>query len=97
MTYDSKDSLGNQLAALNHTPPEIAALRDELVNHPQLQAECMAAEDFNECIAIIAAKCQIILDGEYTKEEVLKLCGILVTKLQKESILIIPAGTGVLK
>lgn len=97
MSYDSKDSLGNQLAALNYTPPEIAALRDELCNHPKLQAECMAAEDFNECIAIIAAKCQIILDGEYTQNEILKLCDILVTKLKKESILIIPAGTGVLE
>jgi hypothetical protein len=74
----------------NH--PNFVALRIGLMEHPDLFDLCAEQPDFESVIAEIAAYCNILLDGAYTRDEVIKLVGILAGKLNDKNVLIIPVG-----
>lgn len=74
-------------------PEELTALRVEIDKHPALLKILAAQEDKDVYIQIseIAAYCGIVLEGTYTRDDVIKLCDKLVWELKKKSsILILP-------
>ena len=71
----------------------LTVLRVEIDNHPALLKILAAQEDKDVYIQIseIAAYCGIVLEGTYTRDDVIKLCDKLVGELKKKSsILILP-------
>ena len=73
-------------------PPELQALREEIDFHPDLKLLLHNQEDKDVYIQIceIAGYCQVLLDGMYTRDNMIDLCGILIGKLQaKRTILIV--------
>ncbi len=78
-------------------PESLTALRVEIDNHPALLKILAAQEDKDVYIQIseIAAYCGIILEGEYTRDDVIRLADKLVWELKKKSsILILPSFDG---
>tara|TARA_Y100000588_G_scaffold332754_1_gene371191 strand:+ start:16899 stop:17132 length:234 start_codon:yes stop_codon:yes gene_type:complete len=72
-------------------PPELEELQQELQNHPDLLAQLnpSSCKTFADGIAIIAAHCDVAMDGEYSVNDMRILFGVLVRKLQdKRSIII---------
>lgn len=58
---------------------ELQDLNQEVSYHPDLQ-EILAKQedkDFYVQLADISAFCGVILDGDYTKEDILRLCRVL--------------------
>lgn len=76
------DHSTHHLLEIREPPPSIIALREELPKHPKLFLEAQKGATFEECIGIIAAHCDIALDGLYTPDDIAKLCGILVDILR---------------
>lgn len=72
--------------------PNFVALREALLQHPDLYDLCALQPDFESIIAEIAAYCNILLDGAYTKDEIIKLVGTLAERLVSKNTLIIPVG-----
>lgn len=75
-------------------PEALTALRVEIDNHPALLKILAAQEDKDVYIQIseIAAYCGIILEGVYTRDDVIRLADKLVWELKKKSsILILPS------
>ncbi|MND22546.1 hypothetical protein D3C81_1185920 [compost metagenome] len=69
---------------------DVHALQRELRNHAELGATVLAnANTFEDCIAMIADHCDVVLHGEYSEEDVNKLCRLLVGKLQDKRCVII--------
>lgn len=66
-------------------PDEYIALNRELrtQNHPLLQETLarICAEDVDMKLAHIASYCEVVMDGDYTLDDRLKLCTILTQKL----------------
>src|ERR1700747_569101 len=58
---------------------ELVALRNELALHPDVAQEGMKGSTFEECLAQIGAKLNIVLDGEY---DVGELCSMLTEALR---------------
>lgn len=74
-------------------PESLTALRVEIDNHPTLLKILHEQEDKDIYIQIseIAAYCGIVLEGDYTRDDIIKLCEKLVWELKKKgSILILP-------
>lgn len=74
-------------------PESLTALRVEIDNHPALLKILNDQEDKDVYIQLseIAAYCGVILEGDYTREDVIKLADKLVWELKKKSsILILP-------
>lgn len=71
---------------------KIVALRNAILSHPDLMEKCADAADFAECIAEVAAYCNVVLDGAYDVDEIINLCGILAARLTEKSTIIIPVG-----
>jgi hypothetical protein len=72
-------------AHINIFPDEIIALNRELIHHPRLQ-ELLAkhrAEDWEIKMAEIALYCEVIVDGDYLPEQMVKLAEILEIKLRQ--------------
>lgn len=74
-------------AHINIWPEELIQLNRELIHHPVLM-NLLANHERNDKInewevklAEIAVYCEVLLDGEYNEEELVKLCGILYKKL----------------
>jgi hypothetical protein len=67
-------------------PPSVIALNEELANglHPVLEAKIATADVSTAAdrLAVVAAHCEVILDGYYSGEELAKLCDILLGKLK---------------
>lgn len=65
-------------------PESLTALRVEIDNHPALLQILAAQEDKDVYIQLseIAAYCGIILDGEYSRDDLIKLADKLVWKLK---------------
>jgi hypothetical protein len=63
--------------------PELQALNAEVIHHPQLQdiLSKQADKDFYIQLADISLYCGVVLDGDYTKDDILKLCTVLTKKL----------------
>lgn len=71
-------------------PEAIQALQRELRNHPELWDELnKCTTTFEDVIATLAAKFDIIMHGDYQEPEVCQLCTILVQKLQDKRKVII--------
>lgn len=74
-------------AHINIWPDEMIALNQELKHHPALM-NLLANHERNDAVnewemklAEIAVYCEVILDGEYLPEALIKLCEILRAKL----------------
>ena len=76
---------------LNLFPESYIALNAELNNHPEL-CRLLAnhpPQEFELRLAEIAAYCDVILDGNYTPDDLDKLCHFLWKKLKDKSCLIV--------
>ena len=74
-------------------PEELNQLRVEIDNHPDLLVILAGQADKDVYIQIseIAAYCGIVLDGMYTRDDIIGLCGKCVETLRrKRDILILP-------
>lgn len=49
-------------------PQSFIMLRDEVIHHPDIMKHMAESKNFEECIANIAADCNILLDGDYEAE-----------------------------
>lgn len=74
-------------AHINIWPDELIQLNQEVRNHPILM-QLLGNHERNDAVnewetklAEIAVYCEVILDGTYSEEELVKLCGILRVKL----------------
>jgi hypothetical protein len=72
-------------------PPELIALREEIQHHPDLLVILHAQADKDVYIHIceIAAYCRILLNGEYTRDDIINLCDKLVMELKKLRVAVI--------
>lgn len=72
-------------------PPELIALREEIENHPDLLVilSVQASSDIYVHIAEIAAYCQIALNGTFSREEIIKICGLCVNELRAKRTIIV--------
>lgn len=70
----------HHLIQIRQPPPSIIALREELPKHPDIYNEAIKGNTFEECIGIIAARLDVVLDGLYDPEP---LCAMLVDVLRK--------------
>lgn len=64
------------MAYLVYFEDELLNLREELPHHPALMGTLIAQanDDIYIHIVEIAAYCGIVLDGTYTKDEILQIC-----------------------
>lgn len=76
---------------LDYFPEELNALRVELANHPDLMARLVAQEDKDVYVQIseISAYCGVLLDGDYSRQDIITLCGKLTDQLRAKRIAII--------
>ena len=76
---------------LEFFPEELIALRQEINHHPDLLVilHAQADKDVYMQIAEIAAYCNILLAGDYTREDIVELCGKFVLELQKKRVAIL--------
>jgi hypothetical protein len=73
-------------AHINIFPDEVINLQRELVHHPKLMELLRAnhrADSWETKLAEIAKYCDVIVNGDYTEEDLVKLCGILEKKLME--------------
>lgn len=76
---------------LEFFPEELNALRVEIANHPALM-ERLAGQDEKDVyvqISEISAYCGVLLDGFYTREDIVTLCGKLTDQLRARRVSII--------
>lgn len=69
---------------LNIFPDEVINLQREIAHyHPKLQERLAnhPAHEWEVKLAEIGSYCSVILDGDYTEEDVVRLCGLLEKKL----------------
>lgn len=69
-------------------------LQKEVRNHPEL-VELLSQEpsvEFEVRLAKVAKFCGILVDGEYTQQDVDNICALCLEELKKRSTLILPAG-----
>lgn len=71
---------------LEYFPDELIELRIEIDNHPELLAILagQADKDVYVHIAEIAAYCRVMLAGDYTRDDIIEVCGKLVTELKRK-------------
>lgn len=85
------------MAYYEYFEQELIDLRKEIANHPDLMTilAVQTNTDIYVHIAEIAAYCQMVLDGTYSKEDVLKLCTIMTERLRnRRAIIVQPIYTG---
>jgi hypothetical protein len=73
--------------------PQLIELRKELEYHPDLMTilKLQESPDIYVHIAEIAAYCNVLLDGTYSKEDILEICEICTKKLHdKREIIVKP-------
>ena len=72
-------------------PEELTILHREIQQHPKLLKLLHEQADKDVYIQIleIAAYCKILVAGEYTRDDMLKLCTMLTTKLMSMRTLIV--------
>lgn len=74
-------------------PPELIALNEETAKHPKL-GELLSQQpnrDVYILLCEVAAYCGVVLEGTYTRDDVLKICDKLTTQLQSmRTIVIMP-------
>jgi len=81
------------MAILEFFPEPLIQLRQEIDHHPDLLVLLSVQSDKDVYIQIseIAAYCDIVLDGTYTREDIVELCELCVKRLQaKRTIMVLP-------
>lgn len=77
-------------------PPEVMALQAEIQYHPKLLEQlckCDTRADMADKLGEVAAYCDVALEGMYDNDSLLKLCRILLGRLQtKRTGIILPAS-----
>lgn len=83
---------------LEYFPDELIELRIEIDNHPELLAILagQADKDVYVHIAEIAAYCKVLLNGDYTRDDIIEVCGKLVDHLKKKREVHIYSDTSIL-
>ena len=83
----SKDGMEmrNGKVVLEFFNPARIALAKEITNHPKLIARLQKhpQAEFEILLAEIALYCEIVLDGDYTQDDLDKLCYVLLGRLRK--------------
>lgn len=77
------------MAYHEYFPEELIALKKEIQNHPDLLIQLYGVATFDEMLGTVAAYCEIVLDGAYTAEDILKIMDICVRKLKEKGSLIV--------
>lgn len=69
-------------------PEEAIELSKEILHHPKLQERLARhpSSEFEVRLAEIALYCDVLVDGEYTNAEIVRLCGVLVRKLKEKRL-----------
>ena len=72
-------------------PESLQALRVEIENHPKLLKllHDQRDKDVYMQIAEIAAYCEVIMAGDYSRDDIIRLADKLVWKLKKKNCLLI--------
>lgn len=81
------------MTTLEFFPEPLNQLRQEIDHHPDLLTILSIQQDKDVYIQIseIAAYCDIVLDGTYTREDIVELCELCVKRLQaKRTIMVLP-------
>ena len=79
------------MAYLEYFDPRMIALQEELLNHPRLM-ELLAKHPPQEMemrLAEVAAYCEVMLDGYYSREQLAELADVLTRKLKQKSCIVI--------
>lgn len=65
-------------------PVELQVLREEIQYHPALLKILHNQDDKDIYVAIseISAYCGVVLDGNYSRDDIINLCALLIRKLQ---------------
>lgn len=72
---------GHHLLLIKEPGEAIIALRNELLKHKEIYAYASLGNSFEDCLARIAEKLDVVLDGSYDADE---LCAMLVTALRNK-------------
>lgn len=80
---------------LSYFPQETIALQREVMKHPELVKKLESAgvmeQDISSKLAMIATHCNVVVDGDYTVDDIIGLCGHLTEKLQQmRTITVLP-------
>lgn len=80
---------------LTYFPPEALELQKECLLHPDLVKKLESAgvmeQDISSKLAMIATHCNVVVDGDYTVDDIIGLCGHLTEKLQQmRTITVLP-------
>ena len=69
--------------------PELLELRAEITHHPDLLLilQAQANTDIYIQLCEISAFCGVVLDGFYTKDDMLKICKTCTDQLRKKRVL----------
>ena len=81
------------MAILEFFPEPLNQLRQKIDHNPDLLVLLSVQQDKDVYIQIseIAAYCDIVLDGTYTREDIVELCELCVKRLQaKRMIMVLP-------
>ena len=81
------------MTILEFFPEPLNQLRQEIDHHPDLLTILSIQSDKDVYIQIseIAAYCDIVLDGTYTRDDIVQLCELCVKRLQaKRTIMVLP-------
>lgn len=72
-------------------PEELTELRKEIQHHPDLLLilHTQSDKDVYIQLAEIAAHCGIVLDGDYTQQDILKLCKLLTNNLMAKRVIVV--------
>lgn len=91
-------SLSNPKLKLEFFPESLQALTQEIYSHPKLLLILHNQPDKDVYMQLceIAAYCDIVLEGDYSRDAVVKLAEKLTWELKKKnSILILPNDSGI--
>lgn len=86
MTVNKPNSEGgydgsvNAYIEIRHPPADLVGLRTELVYHKEISEYANQGSTFEECLARIGGRLDIVLDGDYDPS---KLCGMLTKALRQ--------------
>ena len=93
MSKEINYSLGNPNLKLEFFPEPLQALTKEIYNHPALLQilHNQADKDVYMQLCEIAAYCDVVLEGDYSRDDVIRLAEKLTWDLKKKgSALILP-------
>ncbi len=87
------------MVTIVYIPTEFLELRKEVSNHPTLLSrlqELPPEGDIGDWIGCIAAYCEIILDGAYSVEDMMKIADRCTERLRDKRTLVISISSGII-